>query len=1175
MTGKPAASRTDSRRAAWRRAARVACWPLALAVPVATGSQTAAPGVVVEELDPSSTLVAAGVESGDVVTAWQRPGGASKDLERAPIESLFDWLQLEIEQAPRGTLQLIGERDGEAKTWQVPPGLWEARIRPRFPAPGEADYLAGRNLIEAGDVDAGVSLLAGAFDASPPAAPCWRSWRHWQLAEAWAASRDWQRALAEYRLAEYRLAPEAAEGARQEGCPAAAAAFIRDAIGSCHEQARELAEAAESFDSALRLRRAEAGASLATAQSLYRLGALATRQRQLDRAQALLQEALAIQQRLAAESLAVAASLNSLGGVAWYRRQLDEAESYYLKALALRRELAPGSLQHARSLNNLGVLAWSQGDLKRAEDHYRRAQEIKEQLAPDSMTVALGASNLGVLARHRGDLELARESFERALAINEKQNPGSLEVAGILNNLGIVANNRGELDLARTYYERALKIHQALAPDSLQVASSLENLGILARHQGDATLAEATHRQALAITEKLAPDSLDMTSSLNNLGLVAIDRGRLQQARDLFSRALAIDQLLAPDSLRVATVLNNLGRVAVSRGETQQAAEYIRRALEIRERLSPGSQGVADTLHDLGSLYRDTGQPQLAVDLWRRAIDALENQVGRLGGSRDVEAAYQTRHRDYYRDLIELLLELDHPEHAFAVLERSRARGLLKMLAERDLIFSTDIPQELEQARRSLAVRYDRTLHQLVGLSRAKDSERIEELLSRLRDLQRERADVIAEIRRIAPGLAALQYPQPLDLQASREALDPGTVMLSFSVGKERTFLFVVRRGRELQVANLEVGERELAEEVHTFGDLIRQVRPDSSLGSLREMDLERVARRLYRRLLEPVSAALEASERLLVVADGPLHLLPFAALIRGSEGALGSNEAAAGGRYLVQWKPVHSALSATVYAELGKARRPRRRAAEGPMVAFAFFGDPRYPSAIGDRPAATIADLRLRSSVERGLFDWRSLTYTRREVIESAALYPPALTRAYLGPEATEERAKALDSETRVLHFAVHGYFDDRSPLDSALALTIPAAPDGRRDNGLLQAWEIFESLRLDADLAVLSACATGLGQEQGGEGLIGLTRAFQYAGARTVAATLWDVHDRSTAELMIRFYRHLQAGLTKDAALRAAQIELIEGPIEVADGSGEPVRLDATAPYYWAGFHLFGDWR
>jgi CHAT domain-containing protein len=180
-----------------------------------------------------------------------------------------------------------------------------------------------------------------------------------------------------------------------------------------------------------------------------------------------------------------------------------------------------------------------------------------------------------------------------------------------------------------------------------------------------------------------------------------------------------------------------------------------------------------------------------------------------------------------------------------------------------------------------------------------------------------------------------------------------------------------------------------------------------------------------------------------------------------------------------------------------------------------------------------------------------------------------------YLDERATEERAKEVAGGTRYLHFASHGLLDERFPLNSGLALTIPDAMVEGQDNGILQAWEIFERVRIDADLVVLSACETGLGKEMGGEGLIGLTRAFQYAGARSVLASLWSVADETTAELMKRFYRYLKAGRSKDTALRQAQLDLIRGAVAVREPDGQPTRIDTSHPFYWAAFQLNGDWR
>jgi CHAT domain-containing protein len=166
------------------------------------------------------------------------------------------------------------------------------------------------------------------------------------------------------------------------------------------------------------------------------------------------------------------------------------------------------------------------------------------------------------------------------------------------------------------------------------------------------------------------------------------------------------------------------------------------------------------------------------------------------------------------------------------------------------------------------------------------------------------------------------------------------------------------------------------------------------------------------------------------------------------------------------------------------------------------------------------------------------------------------------LGAQANEARLKGIGKGVRYIHIAAHGIVDERVPLNSALALTIPADGAQQGENGLLQAWEIFDQMQIDADLVTLSACDTGLGTELSGEGLIGLTRAFQYAGAHSIVASLWSVADESTADLMRRFYGYLNAGRSKDEALRAAQIDLI--------------RSSAFAhPFHWGAFTLIGDWR
>jgi tetratricopeptide (TPR) repeat protein len=208
---------------------------------------------------------------------------------------------------------------------------------------------------------------------------------------------------------------------------------------------------------------------------------------------------------------------------------------------------------------------------------------------------------------------------------------------------------------------------------------------------------------------------------------------------------------------------------------------------------------------------------------------------------------------------------------------------------------------------------------------------------------------------------------------------------------------------------------------------------------------------------------------------------------------------------------------------------------------------------------AAPAAAPEILAAVRRGL-SLEPLPASLDEVEGLASLFPQ--NRIFVGAEATEEHVKEVALGARLLHFACHGLVDEKSPLDSALALTIPEHQEKGRDNGLLQAWEIVHDLHLDADLVTLSACDTALGQDMGSEGLAGLSRAFQIAGARSVVASMWSVADIATSKLMKRFYGYLRQGKSKDEALRAAQTDLIHSPW-------------LAHPCHWAAFQLSGDWR
>ena len=1043
-------------------------------------------GVVIEEVTPESLGAHAGLQAGDLLLSWCRVASSSDSscLSEGRFESPFDFEEMDIEQAPRGGVRVGGKRTTESTIWVLLPGAQSVEVRPVLPENLYDLYQEGRSLAAANRLDTAVERWhSAALAAKQGGVDRLGIWLLLRAAGALAGARKFPQADELYR--------EAAEQARLMGSEKIDAQIAK-AWGKTFEK-RGLWKEAE---------------------RLYR------RSLELDRA--------------AGRALAVAWTLHNLGTINAQRGDLQEAESLLQQALAICEQLAPRSSRLAKTLMNLGNVKYLRGDLAAAENHLRHALSILVELAPESLEVANALINLGNVTMARVNLAAAEELYRHAKSIYERIKPESLEMAKALKNLGTAAMFRHDQETADYFTQRALAIEERLDASGAALAVTLENLGLQALKGEDLEKAEEYLHRAMSLEEKLAPNSLTFAIKLQNLGAVAIRKKDCATAENFFQRALTIRQSLKPDSLDVAASLKSLGYLGIKCGDLTRAEDNYRRALVIQERLSPETIGHAMLLHDLGEVYQRQGRSLSAKELFCRAINLSDPSP---------ESFVETDGNEerIFTDCLGALAEVGETAEAFHVLERGRARAFLKQLAERDLLFSSDLPEEMARKRRELDKQFESIQGSLARLSSTREAADAKRLLDRLREIRDQQQELTAQIRKRSPRLASLQYPEPLDLAGARQALDPGTALLAYSIGEDKSYLFVVhppeRPKPGLSVFSIPIGRKALQETVRSFRGLLREARSDPKLVTSQ-------AKKLYALLVAPAEAQIGPAKRLLISADGPLHTLPIAALVRK-------------GRYLTEWKPIHSVLSATVYAELKKARRPSSNVVPSQIVAF---GGPVYPKLPKDRDTAPAPTLEILTAVRRGL-SLASIPATREEVRNIAALYPGA--RIFLGAEATEERAKSIGKEARYLHFACHGLLDERFPLNSALALTIPEHPQEGQDNGLLQSWEIFESVRLDADLVTLSACDTALGKEMGGEGLVGLTRAFQYAGARSVLASLWGVADVSTARFMKRFYSHLRAGESKDEALRAAQVDQIRG------------KSGSSHPFHWAAFELFGDWR
>jgi CHAT domain-containing protein/Tfp pilus assembly protein PilF len=882
---------------------------------------------------------------------------------------------------------------------------------------------------------------------------------------------------------------------------------------------------------ALRVARGEAKRPLAIAAVLNSAGVDWYGIGQLSVVETLWQQALAIREQLAPNSLQVAGTLNNLGNVAANRGDLARAEQLYQQALAIYEKLAPNSLDVARTLNNLGNVALDRGDLAAAERYLQQALAIFEHLAPNSLQVAGTLNNLGNVALDRGDLARAEQLFQQALAIYEKLAPNSLQVANTLNNLGGVALDRGDLAAAERYLQQALAIQEKLAPNSLQVANTLNNLGIVARDRGDLARAEQLYQQVLAIEEKLAPNSLQVASTLHNLGGVALDRGDLAAAERYLQQALAIQEKLAPNSLDVADTLGSLGLVALDRGDLARAEQLFQQALVIFETLAPNSLEVAATLWDLAVTARRRQNYPQAQRYLARALEIYETQRATIQDP-ETKTAFAERYFNAYTLQAQLALDQQQPQQAALALERSRARTLAELMFTRALPVPTNAPQALKD----LIAQQEQLQRDFLLLARQQrqtdpdDTNALQRLQAMSRELADRQRQLDRQLREQFPAYADLLNPQPPAIPQLQAALDANTVLLYHAVANKELLIVAVSR-QAVQGYRVKVDVRALERDLTEFQRLV--AKPPLERTADERASVAQLGRRLYATLIKPAEPSLKNAKTVLLCPEGALNRLPWGALVVAVDKQ---------GRptYWIERVAIGVVPSAGVYRQ-ARATRPATRG-----VAIAAVSQYQRQQVA---QASTVAQLVRRSGRALG-----NLPAVKQEVAQLRRELSKLGVVIAQESNATPDRARQMAQTARVVHFACHARADNVDPLGSGLLL----APAGS-DEGLLTAAEVVRGWRLQADVVMLSACETAVGVSRRYEGLYGLARAFLFAGARSVGASLWQVSDASTARLMGAFYREYARGVGKAEALRQAQLALLRDK-RYAD------------PYYWSGFVLIG---
>ena len=858
-----------------------------------------------------------------------------------------------------------------------------------------------------------------------------------------------------------------------------------------------------------------------------------------------------------------------------YRIQNKEALAlqYLDKALPLHEELGnkPGVLNTLFFLGNVHIFL---GNYAQTQVYSERLYKLSEE-SGEKLWGAMALSNIGAVYFAQGKYAQALETHRKSLIVYELLG-NKFGISFALHGIGNAHRMYGDYEPAQDFFQKSLVLSDSLGNIELSIRT-LSNLGALYRAQGDYAQATGYLEKSLKMSEASRNNYWIIIASIN---LAEIHRaGRnYPQARALYEKSLLLSETSEYKD-GAAYALFSIGELLYAEGKYESAREYAERAISIL-RQTGGSEWLWRALTTAGKIYSALQQTERARASFDEAVTVIESLRSMLTGQ-ETRALYFATTREPYELLIDLLMRR-HKEQptagydsaALRLSERARARSLLEALNEARADLRQGVEPQLLERERDLQQRLNARAERQSRLLRSKPStEEVTELQREIATLTAEFRDVQTQIRRSSPRYAALTQPIPLESsEIQRDLLDPDTVLLEYSLGERRSFLWAVTK---TSINSYELPERERIEAAARRVYALLVDGKGWAQGADTDARYAEAATQLSEMLLSPVAGQLKG-KRLVIVSDGVLQYIPFSAL--PSPPQVKKTNSASEFEPLAVGNEIVSLPSASTLAVLRREALNRAKA----LKIVAVFADPVFTNA--DERVAAFKDVPAKTSekptavfnasqklLERALdlgaesnaaASIRRLPFTRSEAKSIAEAASSGSSMKALDFKASRETALSTGlSDYRIVHFATHGLLNSQYPELSGIVLSL-VNEQGQPVDGFLRLNEIY-NMNLSADLVVLSACQTALGKEIKGEGLIGLTRGFMYAGSPRVVASLWKVDDAATAELMKIFYQKmLKENMRPAAALRAAKIEMRK-------------QKRWNAPFYWAAFELQGEWR
>ncbi len=821
-------------------------------------------------------------------------------------------------------------------------------------------------------------------------------------------------------------------------------------------------------------------------------------------------------------------------------REDRNEEAYQIAKRAFERSQQRELRKRAsRAANLVADAAFRLGRISEAIEYYKQAFNViaADREEPEvSKAQIVSLNRAAMLLRLSGRYEDAMWCFNQALRLVRKQNDRAGESL-ILSRLSAVYSFTGDTERAAEYSAEALKIAKFLGDRALE-ENALLSLVHANEQQGNfqAALQFGLQEATLIRAYPLSPrnpgggfNALQIVrlTTLYRVATIYAALEKYQEAATFFELALTYARRT---NTREDLILGDYAWTQFKLGNSVKALEFTAQALANLQKNGGSKHIESRLLATKAAAEHALGRNDDALQSYRQAVVAVE-EARLLSIPTEISRAgiIASRH-DVFTNAINFLVEQKQELEALTIAEAYHARTFLDVLAESG---ETD-KEEFTPAQK---IEIDQALAKISSIQRELWKPDVSEaaeknFAAQLTQAEQELETLRLKIRRASSRYTSVKYPQPLKAETiAKEMIPPDAALIEFVLGEQKSVALVMAQGKLTShiLPSAKEIESLVAQYTRAFSGKVY------SLTALQEIAKQKsVGQQLYKTLLQSIEPQITSAKKLIIVPDGALSYLPFETLVDDHQTPA----------YLIERFAISYAPSASALATI----RVRNQNDSPPILGLIAFGDPLYKEASLNAPPAT----------ERGS-ELRQLPYTRAEVNEIAALFPVAQRKIFLGTDANEKMVKteALQ-QYKYLHFAAHGNVDELHPARSGIVLSHLSDPN---EDGTLQMSEVMQ-LKLNADLVTLSACRTGLGKLLHGEGIIGLTRAFLYAGANSVVVSLWNVNDVATASLMKSFYKNLQSGLPKDEALRQAKLELLNG-----------AKRAWRHPYYWAPFILVGD--